>query len=162
MWAHYSDNHKGVCLEIDGDVFLEENKEVLTDFIFESVTYGQHEKPFFGWEVELNKEQNIQKFVREAYKLLFLRKSIYWERENEDRLLIFSNIFKHLTIKKSLTGIYFGLQMPYSYKPSIDSCINENQTKLYNLYYENNKIKVAATEKGDNRPLITRQFSDDK
>lgn len=161
MWAHYSDNHKGVCLEIDVDVFLDENRQALEHFIFEPVTYGQHGKPFFGWDPALNKEQNIQKFVREAYKLLFLRKSAYWEKENEERLLVFRNTPQFLTIKNSLTAVYFGLQMPYSYKPSIDLFVNENQTKLFNLYYEDNKIKVATTKKNDNRQLITRQFSQD-
>jgi hypothetical protein len=161
MWAHYADNHKGVCLEIDNEVFLDENKEVLTNFILESVTYGQHEKPSFGWDANLNKEQNIKKFAKEAYKLLFLRKSVYWERENEERLIVFSDVPKFLTIKKSLTGIYFGLQMPYSYRPSLDTLITEQQTKLFDLHYEDNKIKIVEREKGDHRQLITRSFYED-
>lgn len=158
MWAHYSDNHQGVCLEFDADIFVRENNAQMTEYKFEPVTYGQHERLFFGWEREMNKEQNIQRFIKARYNDLFLRKSKYWERENEQRLLIFSKAQTYLTIKKSLTGIYFGLQMAYAYKPSIDRFVNEGQTKLYNLYYENNAIKVMETEKGDNRPLITRKY----
>jgi hypothetical protein len=161
MWAHYSENHKGVCLEIDVDLFLNENREQLNDFVFESVSYGQQENPYLDWNEELTKEQNIKQFVRSTHKKLFLQKSVYWEKENEQRLIVFSYESKHLTIKKSLTGIYFGLQMPYSYKPCIDNFINSDQTMLYNLYYEGNKIKVAATKFGENRPLITRKFADE-
>lgn len=158
MWAHYSDNHQGVCLEIDSDKFIRENNEQIADYIFEPVTYGQHQRLSFTWELEMDKEQNIQRFTRAKYKDLFLRKSKYWERENEKRLLIFSKAQMYLTIKESLTGIYFGLEMPYAYKPSIDILINDKQTKLYNLYYESGILKVMETEKGDNRPLITRSF----
>jgi hypothetical protein len=160
MWAHYSDNHQGVCLELDEDIFVQENSAQLTDFKFEPVTYGQHERLSLVWEkeIEIDKEQNIQRFIRASYKDLFLRKSKYWERENEQRLLIFTKAQTYLTIKKSLTGIYFGLQMPYAYKPSIDRFVDEELTKIYNLYYENNIIKVMETEKGDNRPLITRKY----
>ncbi len=161
MWAHYSDNHKGVCLEIDVDIFLNENSEKLNDYIFESVSYGHQEIPYLDWNGKLTKEQNINQFVRNTYKKLFLQKSLYWEKENEQRLLVFSEKPKHLSIDKSLTGIYFGLQMPYSNKPSIDNLINSNQTTLYNLYYESNKIKVASTKIGENRPLITRKFADE-
>jgi hypothetical protein len=51
--------------------------------------------------------------------------------------------------------------MPYSYKPCIDNFINIDQTMLYDLYYEGNKIKVAATKIGENRPLITRKYADE-
>jgi hypothetical protein len=158
MWAHYSDNHQGICLEIDADKFVKENKEQIADFIFESVTYGQHKKLSFIGDSQMDKEQNIQKFIRANYKDLLLRKSKYWERENEKRLLIFNKHQMYLNIKKSLTAIYFGLEMPYAYKPSIDRFINEEQTMLYNLYYESGVIKRMKAEKGDNRPLITRNL----
>jgi Protein of unknown function (DUF2971) len=158
MWAHYSDNHRGVCLELDADILIQENKVQLTDYIFEPVTYGKHERLFFSWDSQLDKEQNIQRFIRTKYKDLFLRKSNYWERENEKRLIIFNNTKKYLTIKRSLTGIYFGLLMPISYRPSIDRFINQEQTKLYDLYYEDNMIKIMETKKNDFRPLITRKY----
>lgn len=159
MWAHYSDNHRGVCLELDSEDFFQENIEQLSDYVFEPVTYGQHERLSFSWEREMDKDQNIQRFIRARYRALFLRKSNYWERENEKRLIIFNKSQKYLSIRESLTGIYFGLQMNDYYRPSIDRFIDLEQTKLYNLYYESNMLKVMETKKGDYRPLITKAFS---
>jgi len=158
MWAHYADNHKGLCLELDAELFIEENKEYLTEYVFESVTYGQHEKPFIASDFELTKEQAIQKIVKACYKDLFLRKSDYWEKENEQRLLIFDKNQKYLSISESLTGLYFGLQMDDNYRPSVDRFVDEKQTHLFNLYYEKNKLKVMETDKNDFRLIITKKF----
>jgi hypothetical protein len=158
MWAHYAENHRGICLEIDLDSFIQENISILGQFRFEEVLYGEHERLFFSWERELSKDQNIVRFVQARYKDLFLKKSTYWERENEQRIVIFEQSQKFLSIKNSLSAIYFGLQIPNSYRPSIDSLINDEQTKLFNLYYEGNRIKVMQTTKGDSRPFITRKY----
>jgi len=158
MWAHYADNHKGVCLEIDVEIFLNDNAENMGDHRFEEVLYGGHDRLFFSWDRELTKEQNIDRFVKARYKDLFLKKSTYWERENEQRLVIFGGSQKYLSIKNSLTGLYFGLQIPNSYRPSIDSLIDEKQTTLFNLYYEGNTIKAMQTMKGDSRPFIIRKY----
>jgi hypothetical protein len=158
MWAHYSNNHKGVCLELEKDQFLHENKEQIRDSVFEPVIYGQVRKPFIGWEPNIDKNLNIQRFVRTRYKDLFLSKSNYWERESEVRLIIFEQEQKYLSIRGSLTGIYFGLQMLNQYRPAIDILINDKQTSLYNLYYENEMLKIAKTENGNYRPFIMKKF----
>lgn len=157
MWAHYAGNHTGVCLEIDFEIFKEENSEILKIFKFENVTYGAHSDYYLTWNPDKIKEENFYKIFNQDYNKLFLRKSKYWENEDEKRLLIFNrdNIF--LDIVKSLTGIYLGLLMPYSYRPLIDYYLKEN-TKIYDLYYEQNKIKIMKRDKGDYRPLITRSF----
>jgi len=158
MWAHYADNHRGVCLELDSVKFLDENKKQLTDYVFELVTYGSHEKPTFWTDENLGKDENIKSFIKKEYKKLFLRKSIYWEHENEKRLLIFDPLQKHLSIKKSLVGIYMGLSMPYSYRPSIDNLLDEHQTKIYDLVYQSNTIEPWHREKNDFRPIIGRSL----
>jgi hypothetical protein len=158
MWAHYSNNHKGVCFELDAELFLLENKGQLSDSVFEPVTYGRIEKPFLGWELQMDKDRNIGRFVKARYRDLFLTKSTYWERENEQRLIIFERDQKFLSIKESLTGIYFGLQMVDYYRPAIDRFIDAGQTTLYNLYYEDHMLKVMETDKDDYRPLITKKF----
>lgn len=57
MWAHYADNHKGLCLEIDMETFLEENGSDLGDYKFEDVSYGEHDQLFSAWDRELAKEE---------------------------------------------------------------------------------------------------------
>jgi hypothetical protein len=159
MWAHYSDNHQGVCFELDADTFIQENKKILIDFAFEPVTYGSHEKLFLNWDINLNKDQNILNIIKTNYRNLLLHKSKYWENENEMRLIIFSKIQTYLSIEESLTGVYFGLQFQEIYKPSIFRFINEKKTKLFDLYYENNMLKTIEREKGDYRPLITKKWT---
>jgi len=158
MWAHYAGNHYGVCLEIDSDKFIDENKEQLADYKLEVVTYGPHEQLCLWGESNTGKDEIIKLFVHKEYRNLFLRKSIYWEHENEKRLVIFDPSQKFLSIKQSLMAIYIGLFMPYSYRPSIDNLIDERQTKIYDLYYESNTIKICPRDKGDFRPLNGRDF----
>ena len=69
MWAHYADNHRGVCLEIDTDKFIGENKE-------------------------------------------------------------------------PLIGVHMGLFIPYSYRPSIDNLVDEQQTNVYDLVYQFSRIEA--------------------
>lgn len=156
MWAHYSDNHRGVCLEIDSDKFIEENK--LTDFVFDNVTYGRHERPYISWNPELTKDENINNILKNHCKTLLLRKSFFWEHENESRLIFFSTDTKFLSINESLTGIYLGLLMPYEYRPSIDNCIKDMPTKIFDLYYEDNIIEIVERDKFDFRPFISRKI----
>ena len=158
MWAHYANNHRGVCLEIDSTKFIEENKDQLSDYVFEPVTYGLHEQLFFWAHSNLGKDDNIKAFVKKEYKNLFLRKSFYWEHENEKRLLIFDPLQRYLSIKDSLIGVYIGLFMPYSHRPSIDNLLDEQQTKIFDLVYQFNKIELWPREKNDFRPIIGRDL----
>lgn len=105
MWAHYGKNHKGVCLEIDLDLFLEENKE-LDIFKFENISYEFTNKPSIYWNRDLSKDNNIFNIIKKHYKSLFLTKSHYWEKESEKRLLSVCDDNKYFSIKNSLTGIY--------------------------------------------------------
>jgi len=123
MWAHYADNHRGVCLEIDYDSFIEENK--LKDFVFENVTYGNHVRPFIDWSPDSTKDDNIINILKRHYKILLLTKSTYWKYENEKRLILFSKDAQFLSIKNSLKAIYLGLVFPNVYRPLIDNHIKD-------------------------------------
>ena len=39
MWAHYGDNHKGVCLELDKTQFIEENKNIIDPNLIKPIHY---------------------------------------------------------------------------------------------------------------------------
>ncbi|MEO8887401.1 MAG: DUF2971 domain-containing protein [Mucilaginibacter sp.] len=160
MWAHYADNHRGICLEIDIDKFVVENKEQLVDYVFEPVSYGSSENPVFWADPLLEKKDCIKAFVKKEYKKLFLHKSLYWEHENEKRLLIFDPAQRCLSINESLTGLYMGLSFPTSYRPSIDNLIDETKTKIYDLVFQGHKIELWQRKKNDFRPIITRKILD--
>lgn len=140
MWAQYSDNHKGVCLEIDQDLFLEENKQ-LDIFKFQNVNYEPKKKEWIHWNKNLTKDENIEQYIKRNFESLLLCKSHYWEKEYEKRLLILANDFCYLNIKESLKGIYYGLSTHYSYNVAIQQFIDPNKTNLYKVCFEDNKLK---------------------
>ncbi|MBU2912932.1 DUF2971 domain-containing protein [Reichenbachiella agariperforans] len=157
MWAHYTENHEGICLELDEEAFLNENANIPI-FQLENVTYGTSKNPWLHWNRSKNKEENIDNFIRLGYKNLVLSKSEYWEREYEKRLLILSTDQHYLSIQNSLTGIYFGISMDVNYRPSIDQHVNPEQTKIYDLYYESQQLKTFERKIGDFRPSITKKY----
>lgn len=159
MWAHYAENHRGICLEIDVEIFIEENQHYLLDnkYWFESVNYMDSKKPTLYSGHEDSKDEAIQNFIRNNYKTLFFTKSEYWEKENEIRLMVLEKEPKFFSIKKSLTGIYFGLSMPFEFKPAIDRFINSEQTKEFKLTFLGS-IDISERNTGDFRPTILRKY----
>lgn len=140
MWAQYSDNHTGLCLEIDTDLFLQENKH-LDIFKFQNVEYKQLKKEWIHWNNAISKDQNIEHYIKRNYESLFFSKSHYWEKEFEKRMLIYTDDYCYLNIKESLTGVYYGLSTNYNYEAAIQQFINPSISKMYRVYFENNKLK---------------------
>jgi len=140
MWAQYSDNHRGVCLEIDTDLFLEENSQ-LDIFKFQNVNYQPKKNEWVHWNRNLSKDDNIEQYIKRNFQNLLLSKSHYWEKEYEKRLLILANDYCNLNIKESLTGIYYGLSTHYGYDLAVQQFIDQNRTKIYKVYFEDNKLK---------------------
>ncbi len=140
MWAQYSENHKGICLEIDTDLFLEENKHI-NIFKFQDINYSPRKNQWVYWNRSMTKEENIEQHINNDFESLFLSKSHYWKKEYEKRLLIISNHFCHLNIKKSLTGVYYGLFTDQNYDIAIRQFIDYEKTKIYRVYFEDNQLK---------------------
>ncbi|WP_417612961.1 DUF2971 domain-containing protein [Owenweeksia hongkongensis] len=140
MWAQYSDNHRGVCLEIDTDLFLKENSQ-LDIFKFQNVNYEPKENEWVRWNKSLSKDENIEQYIKRNFESLLLSKSHYWEKEYEKRLLILANSYCYLNIRESLTGIYYGLSTHYGYDTAIQQFIDPTKTKVYKVYFEDNKLK---------------------
>ena len=161
MWAHYGENHKGICLEIDEQVFCEENN--IADEKLIAIIYENVEKPFITWDQECSKRENISRISRRYYKELYLTKSTYWKKEEEKRLILFDNFDycknRYFKIDNSLKGIYLGLCFPYAFRAAVDTHIIHDNTKIYDLYFEQNTIKPANREMGDFRTLIIRQWN---
>jgi hypothetical protein len=158
MWSHYGENNKGVCLEIDFEVFLEENAELLKDeYKFEDISYDGCKKPWLNCNRGWTKSEVIDHIRRRYYRELFFSKSHFWQKENEKRLIIFDSNEQHLSIKKSLCNIYLGLNMPAQYIIAIHSILKEYNSNIYNLYYENNTLKKIKID-NDFRPLIFEKY----
>lgn len=140
MWAQYAENHKGICLEIDTDLFIEENEDV-DIFKFQDINYTPQKNQGIYWNKDMTKEENIEQHLKRDYESLFLSKSHYWKKEYEKRLLIISDNYCHLSIKKSLTGIYYGLFTDDKYSVAIQQFIQPENTKTYRVYFEDNRLK---------------------
>jgi len=140
MWAQYSENHRGVCLELDLDIFIQENKNI--DFFkFENINYKLNEDVSLHWNRNVSKDKNMEAFINRYFEPLFLSKSHYWKKEYEKRLLILNNNQLMLNIQKSLTGVYYGLSTPFHYDEAIEQFINWQQTKIYKVFFEQNRLK---------------------
>ncbi|MGA9212488.1 DUF2971 domain-containing protein [Kaistella sp.] len=141
MWAQYANNHLGICLEIDTDIFLDENNDVEI-FKFQNINYNPKKNDkWVYWNKNLSKDENIIQHIQSNFESLFLSKSHYWEKEFEKRLLILANDFCYLKIKESLTGIYYGLSTNPNYDAAIQQFIDPTKTKTYRVYFENNRLK---------------------
>ncbi len=161
MWAHYGENHRGICLEIDEQVFCEENH--IPDEELLAINYENVTKPFIIWDPECSKQENISKISRRYYKELYLTKSTYWEKEEEKRLISFDNFDycknQFFKIDNSLRGIYIGLCFPCGFRAAVDIHIKNNKTKIYDLYFEQNSIKYSTRNVGDFRSNQYRKWN---
>lgn len=112
MWAHYADNHKGVCVKYhfrnDITKFVDDAKEQIA--FFRDITYTS-DMDVYRYNGAIN--------LKDA----FFTKGTAWEYENELRLLAFdpNGDGKHKSIeaKDSVAAIYFGLECPQEIKAKI-------------------------------------------
>jgi len=111
MWSHYSDGHKGFCLEFN----------------------ATNEAPFFHKALPVVYEDNRP--ILDTFHLLndhdalmqasLLTKSSRWSYEKERRIVTFPDGPKHYNFPKNhLTGIIFGVLMPESERKMISSFID--------------------------------------
>jgi hypothetical protein len=97
MWAHYANNHKGICLEFDYTLSLEEVIDVRID-IQGCINYDLDEKVNYCTD-KIRGMRNI-----------FLNKSSSWRYEEEFRLLILDEEGIYHYKPKFLKSVVFGLR----------------------------------------------------
>ena len=130
MWAHYGDNHRGICLELDKEVFINENK-TLFDFKFlKPVKYVNFkERNNIRCNIDHSRLRKVgvnnylkNEFRNECAKYLFFTKNLEWASEKETRLIHFSvkKGNEYCSIKDSLRNIILGIDFPGQYLPSIN------------------------------------------
>ena len=145
MWAQYSDNHTGVCLEFDGSAL---DKAISTsinsnDSVFHGVVDYADEwdgpsrsnyQRAFQVEYEslgIDIFNGMRKHIRENHKHFFLRKSTDWKSEREFRWLVHSKSGPFLVdISDALKSVIVGVNFPKVYKPAIESLCNDSKIKL--------------------------------
>lgn len=144
MWAHYGDNHQGVCLELDKAEFIDENKEKIRRKNFQKIKYYEFniKKPVEHKIVDLTKikNNNIEDYVKNEFrdknlKYIYFTKNKEWQPERELRLIYFSHNIEneYCSIRKSLKNIHFGLDFKPQYIPAISKLIPDKD--LYQMKY---------------------------
>ncbi len=161
MWAQYAGNHKGVCLEIDKDIFLEENKKCIGEAYFKNIKYcNENEYPWIDFSrlKTLGYNNYITEFRQKHLDYLFFTKSIDWEAERELRLLKISKQaqkVEFVSIKKSLKNVIVGIDFNEVYLPSMVALIPEkkisriilNSGDLKSFEYKDEYLKNLCLKK---------------
>lgn len=145
MWSQYGDNHSGVCLEIDKDVFMKENSEFFNrpHVKFEEVDYSNDRKFWIDFSNlgELGEQEFLNKIRDTKYRYLFFRKTIDWDDEHEDRVVVFDNNIDNnfLSIGESLKKVIVGIDYPEESMQILHSLVGN---KIARIRYENGKMEA--------------------
>ena len=142
MWSQYAENHKGICLEIDKDLFIEENKESFKHWFGKSINYGDsNNSPSIDYDKieEEGIESYIKSFQHKEMDFLFFRKFYDWEAEREYRIIHFSENTNNefAKIEKSLKRIILGIDFNEIYLPTLIKLANKT------------KISIISSEHGE-------------
>lgn len=137
MWTHYGDNHRGVCIAIDKEKFINENPEYIQKKYFRVIKYfelPEHNYPELDYE-KLTKEGEeiyIEKIKQKYFEFIFFSKSIEWNSEHEFRLIYSSESEQeeYCSIENSIVGVYLGLNANENYIPAIKALCNKQIYKM--------------------------------
>ena len=129
MWAHYGDKHKGVCVVLDRNKFVKENRARID--LLGKVKYTKElKKPEINLaSINVITEKTVQNVVRELRQVIFFSKLKDWRYENEYRVVNYKNpTVEFCSIKDSLVGIILGMRVNDNYLPTILRLVNKNVT----------------------------------
>ncbi|WP_232474446.1 DUF2971 domain-containing protein [Brachyspira pilosicoli] len=142
MWSHYSDKHKGICIEYDISQLQNNN-----NFILKKIDYNLSMLLFdLKNEILLDNNKSIKSIID-----LFTVKSKEWEYEDEYRILFYDEENKNpngTLINLPIKSICFGIQTSREDKELIYNIVNSINEKR--LDYNNDIIKLYQAELDDN------------
>lgn len=139
MWAHYTDNHKGFCIEYD----LTKLPEGYRYGIF-PVLYSDKRYDVTNAVVTRNKNLLMNPYYF---------KSLNWEYEKEWRIVITEDLVTdgeyYADFHDGITGIYLGLKSFECHKEKIDKIIEEYSQKnipVYKINIESSSYKLQYVQ----------------
>jgi len=124
MWAHYGENHEGVCLKLNGKILDQRIKELKRkkecNVFSGKVKYNDFalQKPiafrtsFEQLSQDLNQE--IRNHLKTNYKEYFLLKAKDWITEYEFRWMVFctEDASEYISIEGAIEGVVIGMNYP--------------------------------------------------
>lgn len=136
LWAHYSNSHKGFCIEYDLDILLQNDGS--NNLHSYPITYSEHPPKIAYFDIILGRQEKmIQKFG--------FYKSKRWEYEEEHRIIT-SKIGLNSYNYKALKSIYFGLNMDDLKKIEIMNRLKGRGIKYYQIVLKKNSYKFGVEE----------------
>ncbi|MEZ9710439.1 DUF2971 domain-containing protein [Vibrio breoganii] len=124
MWAHYADEHKGVCIGFKEHLLRPDGSYIYPI----DVTY-QDEYPFkeiikrFEFFEQISGANNIQKIAGEMFYSILGTKYTSWKYERERRLVFFKSEAKKFP-PQAINSIAFGLRMEERDKQTLLSMLS--------------------------------------
>lgn len=124
MWAHYGENHKGVCLKLNGEKLDQRINELKNekgcDVFSGEVRYNDVDllRPIYfrtsSEQLSQDLDQEIRNHLKEYYREYFLLKAADWTTEHEFRWLIFSreDAPQYISIEEIIEGVVIGMDYP--------------------------------------------------
>lgn len=147
MWAHYGQNHLGVCLVFSKSELLNRMNIVYPACIHREVTYDT--QLVSGANISLDYEiatllsdVDIRcKAVKAASKMLWFNKDSGWAYEQEYRLIIpqITEQFIEISVDSILKGIVLGSQFPKTALQHIEpwrNSLSETQNAVTSMYWD--------------------------
>jgi hypothetical protein len=160
MWAHYGDNHRGVCLIFDRDQLHEHLLPTLTELgeVFsDSVAYRDAPIPTRALTLSINAilDQGIERvldaLVASYWRELFFTKACDWATEREFRYLVRTHTEgpAFVSIEGAMRAVCIGDAVSDVYEPSLHALCAENGLDLCKINWHNGKpIIVRRTPPG--------------
>ena len=153
MWAYYGGNHKGVCLSIDTDKFIDENRDLIDIKLLRRVLYYEiipnepisHKWIDFGRANEIGDAKYLRdEFRKDHLQYLYFTKDKEWESERECRLIHFSEKQdnEYCYIENSLNEVFLGVDFHESYIPALKELTPKEMIKQ--LEYRHIKLVPFA------------------
>ena len=153
MWAHYSDSHKGICVEYD---FKKINDDEILKLLF-PVIYSKERNIYASSDILIDflKGDKELQGTKDA-KGIFLQKDNCWRYEKEWRICLMNHSDEIDTVQEmefpSVTAIYIGARTPKEDIEKIKYCVKEYEEKhkytikLYQMKLNDNSYDLIPKE----------------
>jgi hypothetical protein len=157
MWAHYAENHQGVCLWFDGNK-LDENLnkglgkrcKILKGKVRYNIAPGALVIPplprtIFEDVQALGAKNAARKYVFDHYEQFFLRKHSDWESEVEFRWLVHSRkrAPEYVSIYGAIKGVLVGADFPDTEKALLSALCKRLEISAGQITWENGVPTVS-------------------
>lgn len=145
LWAHYADNHRGVCLtyRIDEKFFLDERNRIIG---LAPTAYGASPlRDWFKMVAPKLGEPASRGMGTELCKKLFTVKGECWAYEKEIRAI--REIPGSLEVpRESLVQVCFGLRTLDETRNAVRACIKHSEVKYCQIVHDGTDFGIEARE----------------